>query len=137
MGVDGPGVVQVRAVFEVAEQGLGQQDGAAGPAVDLGVGGDGDYGGTLGVQPVPGRGGRGQGRERGDRLNLRPAVLLGRDEGVHRCGGGGHVVVEQAGQRGAPAIFGIVGVGQFGGVGAEQVVEGVAACYVLGQQVGL
>ena len=56
-----------------------------------------------------------------------PAVRLGRVQGVHGGGGGGQVVVEQAGQGGAAFGWRVLVAGPVGGVGADQVVEGVPA----------
>jgi hypothetical protein len=54
----------------------------------------------------------------------------------HRCVAGGvQVVVEQAMHGRVPDLLAVVRLGQFGGVGAEQVVAGVPAGSVLGDQV--
>jgi hypothetical protein len=44
------------------------------------------------------------------------------------------VVVQQSGGRGVAVLVGVEGVGEFGGVGAQQVVEDVPAGDVFGEQ---
>jgi hypothetical protein len=45
-------------------------------------------------------------------------------------------VVQHPADGGVALVGGVVGVGEVGGVGTEQVVEGVAAGYVFGEQGG-
>jgi hypothetical protein len=92
--------------------------------------------GVLGGEPVEGllvvcgvfRGDPGLGWGEGDRVPVR-----GQQQG---CGVGGvQVVVEDPVDGGVALGVGVVGVGEVGGVGAQQVVEGVPAGGGLGEQV--
>jgi hypothetical protein len=107
-----------------------------GPALRRGVGGDGDPGRSFDVQPGHGgvRGGQVRGGS-GRRWDLRPAVRLRGVQSVHGGRGGGEVEVEQAGQRGPALGRGILVVGTRGGIGADQVMEGVSVCAGLLEQV--
>src|SRR4051794_29409822 len=66
---------------------------------------------------------------------MKLVVLADGMEGVHRDCGGVQIVVEQPGQRGVVVLGGVVGGGEVGGVGPQQVVEGEPAGDVLGEQV--
>ncbi|MEU7903601.1 hypothetical protein [Actinoplanes sp. NPDC049118] len=46
-------------------------------------------------------------------------------------------MVEQPGERGPAVVLGVVAVGEFGGVNAQQAVQPVAAGRVLGEQAGI
>jgi len=80
------------------------------------------------VGGLPGSG-AGPGRGEGDRL-------LGWGQQVAGGGGGVQVVVEDPADGGVAAGLAAGVVGLLGGVGAQQVVEGVPAGDVLGDQVG-
>ena len=54
-------------------------------------------------------------------------MLLRGHEGVHRGCGGGQIVIEQAGQRCPPLLFGVLVGGELSGVGTQQVVHAVPA----------
>ena len=94
-----------------------------------GVRGDRRQGRAFGVEPAtwrrPGRRGPGTGVAGG--RDPGPAIGLGRVQRVHRGGGGGQVVVEQAGQVAARASSSPFSVARLAGVGAQQVVHAVPA----------
>ena len=108
-------------------------------AVEPGPGGEGDGGEqdlVLGLEPGQGLpviggllgSGAGPGRGEGDRL-------LGWVQQEGGAGGGVQVVVEHPADGLAPVGVAVGVVGLLGGVGAQQVVEGVPAGDVLGDQV--
>ncbi len=125
--VSGDRVGVVPAV-EVAEQDDGQPDRVGRPAVDGRVPGDGDQCGAFRVQPRAS--GARVGQVRGGVTGCEragPPVPVGRVQGAHGRGRGGQVVVEQAGQRGAPLRRWVVVIGPADGVLADEVVQGVPA----------
>jgi hypothetical protein len=120
------GVVAV--AVEVAEQGSSEPAGVARPAVLGGVHDDGDQGCPFGIEPASRLRGTGQRRNGAGRPgDAGAAVRLGRVQGVHRDGGGIQVVVEQAGQRDPPFLLRVKAAGQFAAVGAQQIMQAVAA----------
>jgi hypothetical protein len=112
MRVDRDGVCIVAAGDEIAGERGRQPGGVAGPAVGGGVRGHGDQHDPLRIQPGAclvwtghRRGCHGQGR----RGHVRPAVLLGGRERLHRGGGGGEVIIKQPGQCRLPFFRSVLG----------------------------
>ena len=138
--VDGNGIRIMTAGLKVAVQGAGQAGGMSGPAVSRGMRAHGDQHGPLGVEPGASGGGvRGSGRRRGGHapaVDAGPQMPLSRDQGVHGRCRSRQIVVEEAGQRGMPLAFGIPGGRQAGRVGAQQVMQAVAARAGAVDQVG-
>ena len=130
------GAAVVAAGTEASAQGGGLVQGVVGPMAGSGVVRGGEQVVRLAVQPglrlvFAGQGGFGgvRGRWAGSLVGL-PRVGQ-----VHRPGAGGRVVVVQPVEGGMPVGFGQVG-GQGGGVGGDQVMQGVAAVSGLVEQAG-
>ena len=126
----------VPAALQEGRHGPGELPGVA---VEPGPGGEGDGGEqdlVLGLEPGQGLpviggllgGGAGPGRGEGDRL-------LGWVQQAGGAGGGVQVVVEHPADGGVALGLAVGVAGLLGGVGAQQVVEGVPAGDVLGDQV--
>jgi len=136
-GVLGPGVVRPGSA---ADEGRAQHPGelpCAGAVAR--VGGELDSSeqhGVLGAEPGHRALGR-AGLARADpRLSWRHGGRLEVRIDQHRCVPGGvQVVVEEAMHGRVPDLLAVVRLGLLGGIGAEQVVEGVAAGRLLGEQV--
>src|SRR5262249_11421087 len=135
--LDGGVVVPVPPPVEEGPQGPGQLPGVGVEAGGGGVVDGGQQHGTLRGEPGHGLPMVGEVFGGDPRLGgIEGERVLGRGQQPVGGVGGVQVVVKEAVGGAAALLVGIGGVGQVGGVGTQQVMEGVPAGGVLGEQAG-